>query len=72
MNEPKSIVSMYQYGYVIAKNAYEAALGSNKFITMPSEFHFLSVIPIGTKNGLMIFNNMVVSKPDAYAAKNDM
>jgi hypothetical protein len=27
MNETKSIVSMYQYGHVIANNAMQAALG---------------------------------------------
>ena len=62
---------MFQYGHIIARNAFEAALGSNKFINLPSDIHLLSVIPIGTKNGLMIFNNMVVSKPDAFAYKSD-
>ena len=59
MNEQKDIVTMFQYGHVIAKNASEAALGHSDYIRMPAEIHRLAVISIGTKNGLMVFNNMV-------------
>lgn len=63
---------MFQYGFPIAKNAYEAAIGSSSFIPFPSETHLLSVIPIGSKNGIMAFNNMVIAKNDALIMKDDM
>lgn len=72
LNEPKSIVSMYQYGFQVAKNAYEAAIGSSSFMPFPTEIHLLSVTPIGSYNGLMVFNNMVTGKNDAMAMKDDI
>ena len=43
----------------------QAALGGKKLIDLPSEIHLLTVIPIGSKDGLFVFNNMVAPKPDA-------
>jgi NADH dehydrogenase FAD-containing subunit len=58
-NEVKSIVSMYQYLPAIAINMLNCACDQQPVAEIPSEFHLLQMIPIGTKNGLMIFNNMV-------------
>ena len=63
---------MYQYGFQIAKNAYEAAIGSSSFMPLPTEIHLLTVIPIGSKNGIMVFNNMVTAKDDAIVMKDDL
>jgi hypothetical protein len=39
---------------------------------LPTETHLLTVIPIGTKNGIMVFNNMVTAKNDAMVMKDDL
>lgn len=56
-NEIKSIVSMYQYVPAIAQNLLNCVLGHNPTCEIPKEFHLIQLIPVGTKNGFMIFNN---------------
>lgn len=39
---------------------------------MPTEISVFQIIPIGSKNGLMAFNNMCKLKPDAEKMKDEM
>ena len=40
-NEIKSVVSMYQYGTIIASNMYSVAMKKEPTLEIPKEFHVL-------------------------------
>lgn len=66
-NEDKQIVSMYQYGFQVANNLVQVACEGNKLMDIPTndKFHRLVAIPIGSKCGLFLFNDMAAAKNDA-------
>ena len=70
MNEVKSIVSMYQYGHVVANNIKETAIGGSNFSQLPAESHILQMVNFGKSGGVFAFNNMVADKADAFTEKN--
>jgi len=70
-NEPKNIVSMYQYADQIAYNVYQTCHpGSPSLKRIPSEFTVVQAIPIGSKGGLLAINNMIKYDPTTPAEKN--
>jgi NADH dehydrogenase FAD-containing subunit len=46
-NEPKCIISMYQYGSIVAGNIVKAASNLKNLEPMPIEFSKLQMVPIG-------------------------
>lgn len=68
-NEVKSIVSMFQYGHVIAANIVQVANNGAQFQSIPKEMSCLAGIPIGKTRGIFCFNSMAKPEPNAFAQK---
>ena len=74
-DEPKQIVSMFQYGFQLANNIVQVADGTANFFPIPKhdEFHNMCMVPIGKKHGVLIFNKMVKEMgEDAHKGKMDL
>ena len=67
VNEPKNITTMYQMIEIFVKNIYEQAVGEPGVTPYKAIISSMSLTPLGTKNGLMAFNQM--NKMDATIAK---
>lgn len=67
--EMKCIVSMLQYGSVIAGNLVEVANGTVNLTPMPHELHKIQIIPLGSKSGLFVFNGTAKVDPNAINMK---
>ena len=73
-NEPKSIVSMYHYVDVLAKNIFEASHGKkvSEMLSIPENFTVIAVVPIGHTKGLFAVNGYLKLSDTAGDDKDDM
>lgn len=71
-NEPKTIVSIHQYKEIVANNIVQQLKGTkskSEFQKLPETFTEIGSIPIGTKMGLLMINDMVIMHPAAVNVK---
>jgi NADH dehydrogenase FAD-containing subunit len=57
--EVKCIVSMIQYLSQICNNILEVAQGTGQMQPIPTNLHTIQMVPMGSKDGLFVFNGMV-------------